>query len=222
MRSDLERFFSPQSIAIIGASKDFVTISGQPLKHMLSHGYQGKLYPINPKYNEIVGLTCYPSVESLPEAPDLALILVNASRVADMLIACGEKGIPYVIIFSSGFSETGGQGVSMQQQLIDIANRYQIGVIGPNCQGMINVADAVYAGFGSIFNSNYTPGSVSMVSQSGGFGFSVMNLSSLDGKLPFRQMVTTGNEIGVSTLDFLDYFIRDPNTHINGAYMEGV
>lgn len=222
MRSDLERFFSPQSIAIIGASKDFVTISGQPLKHMLSHGYQGKLYPINPKYTEIVGLTCYPSVESLPEAPDLALILVNASRVADMLIACGEKGIPYVIIFSSGFSETGGQGVSMQQQLIDIANRYQIGVIGPNCQGMINVADAVYAGFGSIFNSNYTPGSVSMVSQSGGFGFSVMNLSSLDGKLPFRQMVTTGNEIGVSTLDFLDYFIRDPNTDIIGAYIEGV
>jgi acyl-CoA synthetase (NDP forming) len=222
MRTDIERFFSPKSIAIIGASRDLVTISGQPLKHLLSHGYKGRLYPINPKYPEISGVKCWPSIESLPETPELGLILVNATRVADMLTACGRKGIPYVIIFSSGFSETGGQGVAMQQQLADIAKQYDIGVIGPNCQGMINPADRVYAGFGSVFNADYTPGAVSMVSQSGGFGFSVMNLSSLDGGLPFRQMVTTGNEIGVSTLDFMDYFIRDPQTEIIGAYIEGV
>ena len=222
MRTDIERFFSPQSIAIIGASQDLITISGQPLKHLLSHGYKGRLYPINPKYAEISGVKCWPSIAALPEAPELVLILVNASRVADMLTACGEKGVPYVIIFSSGFSETGGGGVALQQKLADIAQRYNIGVIGPNCQGMINAADGVFAGFGSVFNADYTPGSVSMVSQSGGFGFSVMNLSSLDGGLPFRQMVTTGNEIGVSTLDFLDYFIRDPKTKIIGAYIEGV
>ncbi len=222
MRTDIERFFSPKSIAIIGASQDLVTISGQPLKHLLSHGYQGKLYPINPKYAEISGVQCFPSLESLPAVPELVLILVNASRVAAMLTACGEKGVPYVIIFSSGFSETGGAGVDLQQQLAAIAQRYNIGVIGPNCQGMINAADAVYAGFGSIFNADYAGGTVSMVSQSGGFGFSVMNLSSLDGGLPFRQMVTTGNEIGVSTLDFIEYFIRDPKTEIIGAYIEGV
>jgi acyl-CoA synthetase (NDP forming) len=207
MRTDIERFFSPKSIAIIGASQDLITISGQPLKHLVSHGYPGKLYPINPKYQDILGVKCWPSIESLPETPELGLILVNASRVADMLTACGKKGIPYVIIFSSGFSETGGQGVAMQQRLADIAREYNIGVIGPNCQGMISPPDNVYAGFGSIFNADYTAGGVSMVSQSGGFGFSVMNLSSLDGGLPFRQMVTTGNEIGVSTLDFIDYFI---------------
>jgi len=94
-------------------------------------------------------------------------------------------------------------------------------VIGPNCQGMMNVADGVFAGFGSVFFTDYTPGVVSMVSQSGGFGFSVMNLSSKDGGLPFRQMVTTGNEIGVSTLEFMEYFIRDPHTEIIGAYLEG-
>lgn len=222
MRTDIERFFSPKSIAIIGASQDLVTISGQPLKHLLSHGYKGKMYPINPKYQEIAGVKCWPSLDSLPEVPELALILVNATRVADMLTLCGKQGVPYVIIFSSGFSETGGNGVAMQQKLADIANEYNIGVIGPNCQGMISPPDNVYAGFGSIFNADYTAGSVSMVSQSGGFGFSVMNLSSLDGGLPFRQMVTTGNEIGVSTLDFIDYFIRDPNTDIIGAYIEGV
>ncbi|HKU71908.1 MAG TPA: CoA-binding protein, partial [Burkholderiales bacterium] len=222
MRTDIERFFSPRSIAIIGASQDFITISGQPLKHLLSHGYQGKLYPINPRYTDVAGVKCYPSLAEVPEVPDLVLILVNASRVADMLKQCGTKGVPYVIIFSSGFSEMGGEGVKQQQQLAEIAKQYNIGVIGPNCQGMMNVADGVFAGFGSVFFTDYTPGVVSMVSQSGGFGFSVMNLSSKDGGLPFRQMVTTGNEIGVSTLDFIEYFIRDPKTEIIAGYVEGL
>jgi len=221
MRTDLERFFNPGSIAIIGASRDFITISGQPLKHLQSHGYRGKLYPVNPRYPEVAGLKCYPALAEVPETPDLALILVNASRVADMLKQCGAKGVPYVIIFSSGFSEMGGAGVKLQQQLTDIAREFDIGVIGPNCQGMMNVADGVFAGFGSVFFTDYEPGVVSMVSQSGGFGFSVMNLSSKDGGLPFRQMVTTGNEIGVSTLDFMEYFIRDPHTEIVAGYLEG-
>jgi acyl-CoA synthetase (NDP forming) len=222
MRQDLERFFNPRAIAIVGASQDFITISGQPLKHLQSHGYAGRLYPVNPRYQEVAGVKCYPSLADLPETPDLVLILVNAARVADILRQCGAKGVPYVIVFSSGFSEVGGGGVDLQRQLAAIAREHDIGVIGPNCQGMINVADKVFAGFGSVFMSDYEPGSVSMVSQSGGFGFSVMNLSSLDGGLPFRQMVTTGNEIGVSTLDFLDYFIRDPHTDLIACYVEGL
>lgn len=221
MRTDLERFFNPRSIAIIGASQDLNTISGQPLKHLTSHGYKGRLYPVNPRYQDVAGIKCYAALADLPETPDLALILVNASRVADMLRQCGAKGVPYVIIFSSGFSEVGGGGVGLQQQLADIAREFDIGVVGPNCQGMINVADSVFAGFGSVFHTDYEPGVVSMVSQSGGFGFSVMNLSSKDGGLAFRQMVTTGNEIGISTLDFIEYFIRDPQTEIIAAYLEG-
>ena len=221
IRSDLDRFFSPKSIAIIGASQDLVTISGQPLSHLVSHGYSGKLYPVNPRYAQILGHQCYPSLADVPETPDLVLILINAARVADMLEQCGKKGVPYVIIFSSGFSETGGDGVALQKRLADIARQYHIGVIGPNCQGMMNVADKAYAGFGSVFFSDYPAGAVSMVSQSGGFGFSVLSLSSLDGGLAFRQMVTTGNEIGVSTLDFIDYFIRDPHTDVIVGYVEG-
>ena len=221
MRTDLERFFNPRSIAIIGASQDFMTISGQPLKHLQSHHYQGRLYPVNPRYPEVAGVKCFPSLAEVPETPELVLIVVNASRVADMLRQCGAKGVPYVIIFSSGFSEMGGEGVKLQQQLVDIAREHGIGVIGPNCQGMMNIADGVFAGFGSVFFTDYEPGTVSMVSQSGGFGFSVMNLSSKDGGLPFRQMVTTGNEIGVSTLDFMDYYIRDPHTDIIAGYLEG-
>jgi acyl-CoA synthetase (NDP forming) len=222
MKTDLERFFNPQAIAVIGASQDFVTISGQPLKHLTGHGYRGRLYPVNPRYQEILGRKCYPALADLPEVPDLALVLVNAVRVPEVLRQCGAKGVPYVIIFSSGFAEIGGNGAALQQELIEIAREYGIGVIGPNCQGMINVADRVFAGFGSVFNADYAPGGVSMVSQSGGFGFSVMNLTALDGGLPFRQTVTTGNEIGVSTLDFMEYFIRDPHTDIVAGYVEGL
>ncbi len=222
MRTDLERFFSPRSIAVIGASQDLITISGQPFSHLVSHGFKGKLYPVNPRYQEILGHPCFPSLEAIPDTPDLALILINASRVADVLEQCGRKGIAYVIIFSSGFSETGGAGVVLQKRLVEIAEKYNIGVIGPNCQGLLNVAEKVYAGFGSVFFSDYPAGAISMVSQSGGFGFSVLNLSSLDGGLAFRQMVTTGNEIGVSTLDFMEYFIRDPHTSVIASYIEGV
>src|SRR4051812_13719379 len=222
MRTDLARFFSPRSIAIIGASQDLISISGQPLKHLVAHEYAGKLYPVNPKYQEVLGNKCYPSLADLPQAPDLALVVVNASRVADTLRACGKLGVPYAIVFSSGFSETGGKGVAMQRELAAIAAEYNIGIIGPNCQGMINPADRVYAGFGSIFGADYEPGRISMVSQSGGFGFSVMNLAALDGGLHFRQMVTTGNEIGVSSLDFINYFIDDEHTDIIACYMEGL
>ena len=221
MRTDLERFFNPKSIAILGASRDLITISGQPLSHLVNHGYTGKLYPVNPRYDEILGHKCYPALADLPETPDLVLILINASRVADMLEQCGKKGVPYVIIFSSGFSEMGGEGVALQQRIADVARRHNIGVVGPNCQGMMNVADRAWAGFGSVFFANdYPAGRVSMVSQSGGFGFSVLSLCS-EGGLAFRQMVTTGNEIGVTSLEFIDYFVRDPHTDIIVCYLEG-
>jgi acetate---CoA ligase (ADP-forming) len=222
MRTDLERFFNPASIAIIGASQDFGTISGQPLAHLKSHGYKGNLYPVNPRYSEVAGYKCYPSLADVPETPDLVLILVNAARVVEILESCGKKGVPYVIIFSSGFSEVGGGGIDLQEKLTAIAKEYDIGVIGPNCQGMISVAHGVFAGFGSVFGFDYDPGPISMVSQSGGFGFTVLNLCAKEGGLPFRQIVTTGNEIGVSTLDFIEYFVRDPETDTIVAYVEGL
>ncbi|MCI3953385.1 MAG: coA-binding domain protein, partial [Burkholderiales bacterium] len=132
MRTDLERFFNPRAIAIIGASRDLNTISGQPLKFLKSHGYPGALYPVNPRYPEVADAKCYAALGEVPETPDLALILVNASRVAEMLRQCGMKGVPYVVIFSSGFSEIGGGGIDLQGELIAIAREFDIGVIGPN------------------------------------------------------------------------------------------
>jgi acyl-CoA synthetase (NDP forming) len=222
MRTDLERLFSPRSIAIIGASTELGSISGQPLNLLIKRGYPGKLYPINPKYPELLGNRCYASVDELPETPDLALILVNAKLAIRMLEACGRKGVPFVIVFSSGYSEIGAEGEAMQRELVDIARRYNIGVVGPNCQGMIGVPAKTYAGFGSAFIYDYAPGPVSMVSQSGGFGFSVMSLAAMEGGVGFRHVVTTGNEIGISSLDFMQYMIDDPGTEIITGYIEGL
>jgi acyl-CoA synthetase (NDP forming) len=222
MRTDLERLFNPRSIAVIGASTELGSVSGQPLNLLIKRGYPHALYPVNPKYPELLGKKCYASIAELPEVPDLALILVNAKLAIRMLEACGRKGVPFVIVFSSGFSEVGEAGEAMQDELAEIARRYDIGVVGPNCQGMISVPAKAYPGFGSAFIYDYEPGPVSMVSQSGGFGFSVMSLAAMEGGVGFRYVVTTGNEIGISTLDFMRYMIADPGTKIITGYTEGL
>jgi len=222
MRTDLQRLFSPRSIAIIGASAELGTISGQPLKFLVQRGYPGRLYPVNPKYPEILGRTCYPSVDALPEVPDVALITVNARLAVRMLEACGRRGVPFVIMFSSGYSEVGAEGAAMQAELVEISRRYDIGLIGPNCQGLISVPAKAYAGFGSAFIYDYEPGPVSMVSQSGGFGFSVVSLAAMEGGVRFRHVVTTGNEVGISTLDFMRFMVDDPEARMIAAYTEGM
>lgn len=222
MSLDLQRLFNPRSIALIGASTELATISGQPMNFLVKRGYEGGLYPVNPKYTELLGHKCYASIDEIPAVPDVAIILVNARLAVRMLEACGRKGVPFVIMFSSGFSEIGAEGAAMQNELHAIAQRYGIGFVGPNCQGIIGVPAKAYAGFGSAFIYDYPPGPVSMVSQSGGFGFSVMSLAAMEGGVGFRYVVTTGNEVGISTLDFWRFLVDDPGTQMIASYTEGM
>jgi acyl-CoA synthetase (NDP forming) len=222
MGRNLERLFNPRAVTIIGASQNIKTISGQPVWSLHKHGYKGTLYPVNPKYDVVEGYKCYPAVADLPEVPDLALILVAASRVPQMLREVGKKGIPFCIIFSSGFAETGDEGLTLQKEIAAIAREYSIAVVGPNCQGMIGVTDDVYAGFGSAFSGDvFRQGTLSMTTQSGGFGYGVIILAEEAG-LGFRSIVSTGNESGLTTTDFIEWFAQDPQTKVIGAYMEGV
>ncbi len=222
MRTDLERLFNPRSITIIGASAELSKISGQPLNFLVRRGYPGKLYPVNPRYRGLLGHPCYPSIDALPEAPDLALVVVNARLAVRVLEDCGRRGVPFAIVFSSGFSEVGSEGASLQEELAAVARRHDIGLIGPNCQGLISVPSRTYAGFGSAFIYDYTPGPVSMVSQSGGFGFSLMSLAAMDGGVGFRHVVTTGNETGITSLELMRFMIDDPGTRIIVGYIEGM
>ena len=217
---DFTALFKPRSIAIIGASSDPKTISGQPLVYLQKHGYQGSLYPVNPKYQKIGNQPCYPDIASLPAVPDLAVIAVGARLVLPMLEQCGQKGIPFVIILTSGFSEIGEEGIAAQEQIKEIARRHGTGVIGPNCQGMMNIEDRIHVGFGAPYGMTHGKGSISVTSQSGAWGNSILILANQEG-LGFRRYVSTGNEACISSLDLIESYIDDPQTSAITAYVEG-
>jgi acyl-CoA synthetase (NDP forming) len=221
MPNCFDRLFSPASIAIVGASATAGSISGQPLLHLMACGYRGRLYPVNPNHEAIHGVKCFPSVESLPEAPDLAVIVVAAHRVAAVVASCGTHGIPFALVISSGFAETDEAGKRAQRELVDVAGQHGIRVIGPNCQGMMNVTEDLAAGFGAPFSMRFRKGPVSVVSQSGGFGCGILVMASEEG-LGFRHFVTTGNECDVSTLELIEHFCDDEGTRVIAAYIEGL
>ncbi|WP_260854416.1 acetate--CoA ligase family protein [Paraburkholderia sp. BCC1884] len=208
-------------MAIVGASNDLKSISGQPLRFLLQHGYRGVVYPVNPKYAQIDGVACYEDVASLPETPDLVLILVAARRVPAVLRECGEKGIRYAIVYSSGFAEAGEAGVVLQHECADIGRAFGIRVIGPNCQGVVSTGANLYAGFGAPFGVVYRAGGLSLISQSGGFGCALLLMADELG-IGLRHFITTGNEADVSLLDLVDACIDDEKTSLIATYIEGL
>lgn len=215
------RLFNPRSIAVIGASQDLSSISGNPIKHLLAQNYAGTIYPVNPRYIEVAGLKCYADVAALPQVPDVAVVAVAASRALEAIRQIGEKGIPFALVLTSGFAEAGGDGEAAQAELADLARRYGLRVIGPNCQGYMNIADRISVGFGAPFAASYPAGGVSLCSQSGAFGSSIVMMASAEG-IGFRRYVSTGNESVTTTLDLFADFITDPETRVIGAYVEGL
>ncbi len=221
-RTSFARLLNPRAIAIVGASSDPDSINGQVLANLQARHYPGALYPVNPKYAQVGGIRCYPSVEVLPQAPDLAVVLLGAARAVQVVVECGRKGIPFAIVIGAGFAEVGGEGVQLQRELVDAARQHGVRLVGPNCIGMMNVPDNVFAGFGPVFGlSQLRAGGVSMVTQSGGFGFAVVNMAEEMG-VGFRHVVSTGNEVDITSLDFMDAFVDDPGTSLIAGYFEGI
>lgn len=219
----MQALFEPRAVAIVGATPNRTSITGQPVQHLIDRGYRGAIYPVNPKYPEISGLRCYETVAALPTPADLAVIVVSASRVPDAVAACGERGIPVAIVISGGFAELGAEGVALQAQVRRIAHAHGMRVLGPNCQGMLNVTAGVCAGFGPVLSQDYgvQPGGLSFITQSGGFGFGLVNLVAQQG-LGFRCVVSTGNEADLTAMDFIAHFIEDEGTRVIAALLEGL
>ncbi|WP_213953332.1 acetate--CoA ligase family protein [Variovorax sp. dw_954] len=213
-------FFNPRSVAVIGASQDLASISGQPIAHLKSKGYTGEILPVNPRYSEVAGHRCYPDVASLPMAPDVAVIAVAARRVAGALADLGRKGCRFAVILSSGFAEAGEEGAQAQRNIAGTAREFGMRVIGPNCQGYMNISDGIHVGFGAPYGATYPAGHLSLTSQSGAFGNSIVMLASQEG-IGFRHYVSTGNESVTTSLDFMDAMIDDPQTHVIAGYVEG-
>ena len=221
-RQNLKYFFCPRSIAIIGASGDFTSISGKPLRYLKEHGYKGKVFPINPKYEELGGYKCYKSVLEVPEPVDLVLVAVNYKLVLPMLKQCVEKGVKFATVFSSGFAESGEEGKVLQEQIAELARESGMGVVGPNCQGSVNVKESVIGGFSSSVQVRpLRIGPIGYVTQSGALGYAIFNLAQESG-VGFSCVASTGNEVDLHTLDFMEYLLEDPDTRMVISYLEGI
>jgi acyl-CoA synthetase (NDP forming) len=216
-----ERLFHPRSIAVIGASSDLTRIGGHPIKALKNAGYKGTIHLVNPKYKELHGLKCYPDAASIGAPCDLAIVAVPAPAVAQALRDCGKAGIPFAVVLTAGFRETGAEGRELEAQLKQAVAESGVRVVGPNCQGMLSLQSRVYAAFGSVADeTEFRQGSVSCAFQSGGFGYSVVNLAEAQG-VGFRVCVSSGNETDIDMPQLLSAFLDDPGTSLAFAYLEG-
>jgi len=219
-RGSLAPLFEPRAIAVYGASSDPTKIGGRPLDFLKSSGFDGALYPINPKAAQIQGLPAFATVSAVPGPVDLAIVAVPAPGVLAALEDCAAKGVGGAVVLSSGFAETGGQGVAWQAGITALARRTGMRVVGPNCMGLINVRRRLLgtftpsaAGFGLV------PGRISLVSQSGAFGGYCLSLIRQRG-LGLNLWITTGNQCDVDVADCIDHFARDDGTQVIVAYLE--
>jgi acetyltransferase len=217
-----ERLFNPRGIAVVGASADSTRAGGQTVDALKRHGYGGGVYPINPKYDDIAGFRCYPSLAAVEQTCDLAVIALPAAHVPETVQQVGARGIPYAIVLGGGFRETGPEGAAREQAMVAAARAGGVRLIGPNCLGLVNVATKAYAAFGSLTREpNLQPGPVSAVIQSGGFGNSLVIRCALAG-VGFRTVVTSGNEADISAPELIEAYVDDPNTRIILTYLEGI
>ncbi len=219
--SKFKYLFEPRSIAVVGVSDDAARPGSQAVRSLLKYGYDGKIFPVNPKYREFEGLKCYPSVEEVEDDIDLVVIGVPAQGVLPVLEACAKKRVSFAVVLSGGFRESGPEGIERERRMLAIAKAANIRIIGPNCLGFANVHANVYAAFGSITRDpKLEPGSVSLVTQSGGFGYSIA-LACAEAGIGFRHVIATGNESDVNSVELIDALLDDAETKCIVAYIEG-
>jgi len=218
---ELRSFFYPRSVAIVGASNNPESIGGRPVKYLAGNGYQGKIYPVNPKYSEIAGFKCYPSVADIPGEVDLAIVAVSAQLLLASLAECGAKGVKNAVIFTSGFAEAGEEGKQLQERLGALAKNSGMRICGPNCFGTVNLPGQLVASFSPVFEqTGYKTGPVGLVSQSGALGHGLFTMASEAG-LGFSYVISSGNEVDLTVADYLGFMIEDPVTRVIMIYLEG-
>ncbi len=219
-RPDLSRLLTPNSIAIIGASTNTTSISGQPLRLMLEAGYAGKLYPVNPKREEVQGIKAYPNAQAIPEPCDVALVAVSAAQAPQALRDCGKAGIPFAVVLAGGFAETGKFGEAAQKELDAAIQESGVRVVGPNCIGVANIQTRAFCAFGgALYDKSLEPGPVAVVSQSGGVGLSMLAHAHARG-VDSRYIVSCGNEADLNFFDFAHALLGQDDVKLILAYLE--
>jgi acetyltransferase len=220
--SNLHHLFNPRGIAVVGASPGADRAGGQTLIALKHYQYAGGVYPVNPRYPEILGFKCYASVADVPRPCDVAVIALPAKQAVEMVGECGKNGIRHAVILGGGFREAGPEGIELEAKLLATAREHDVRLIGPNCLGLVNVHANVYAAFGSISKPpTLKAGGCSAVLQSGGFGNSLVVRCGVAG-IGFRYVVCSGNETDLTASELIDAFVDDPETKVILTYLEGI
>lgn len=214
----LANFFNPNSVAIIGASKTAGKIGNVIVKNMINCGYTGSIYPINPREQEIEGLTCYPSVDKLPEPAELAVLSLPASRSLDAVEQCGKSGVKYLVVIAAGFKETGKEGLELERRLVETCRKYNMRMMGPNCVGLMDTHTPLNASFAAGFPLK---GEIAFISQSGAIVLSILDWSFQAG-IGFSKFISLGNKADLTESHFIEEAGQDPNTKVILCYIEDV
>ena len=214
----LEKFFNPKSVAIVGASHQKNKVGYEILKNMIDAGYEGKIFPINPNTQPIEGLKCYPDLKSIGKTPDLVIIIVPAKIVPAIMQQCAEVGAKSVIIITAGFKEVGEEGKQLEKQIIQIARRSGIRLIGPNCLGVIVPANKLNASFGGDLPA---AGSIGYLSQSGALLTAILDMANAN-DIGFSKLVSVGNKADVDELDVIKALASDKDTKVIAGYLESI
>ncbi len=214
----LDMFFNPQSVAIVGASENPQKLGHQVLANVIYSGFKGPIYPINPKASEILGLKCYASLLDVPGPVELVTILVPSKAVAAVMEEAGQKGAKGAIVITAGFREAGGEGVQMEQQLLDIAEKYGMRIVGPNCLGLIDTFAPINASFAAGMPEQ---GSIAFMSQSGALCTAILDYA-LAENIGFSHFISLGNKSDIDEVALLEAWQDDPQTNVVIAYIEGI
>ncbi len=209
----------PTSIAVIGASAEEKKLGHYILKNLLTQGYKGIVYPVNPKHPELMGVKAYPSIEAIPGDVDMAVVVTPAATVPDVAEACGKKKVKTLVVISAGFGELGTEeGHAREQQLLDIAKKYNMSMVGPNCLGVLRPSIGLNASFAV---SAGAAGNVALVSQSGAMAVALMDKSA-ELSMGFSFVASIGNKADMDECDFLEICETDPKTGVIGLYLESI
>nr|HAT8714854.1 GNAT family N-acetyltransferase [Legionella jordanis] len=212
----LDQFFNPSSIAVIGASERKSSVGEKVFSNLLT-SYSGKLFPVNPKHNQIGGQKCYASVKAISDSIDLAIVVTPANSVPDVIVECGEKNIRHAVILSAGFAET-PEGKELQNKVVELAQQYRIRLIGPNCLGILRPSIGLNATFQ---NSQIRTGHLAFVSQSGALCAAILDWA-VDEQIGFSTVISMGNSADIDFGDVLEYLALDEQTDCILLYIEGI
>ncbi len=216
----ISRLIRPRSVAIIGASADSGKTAGRPLAYLRKHGFDGAIYPVNPRVTHIGDVPCYPDIDSLPQVPDVAIILLGAGRAHQAVRELAQKGTAAAIVLASGYSEAGAEGKERQQQLRQAAGAMRI--LGPNTIGLVNLTDGIpLSASGALEMDQFPVGDVGVVSQSGGILGALLSRAAARG-LGMSKLISTSNEVDLEMADFIDYLVDDASTKVIALYIESI